>query len=121
MLIDLSEKVDLTLQQGATTELRLTWADENRNPIDLTGYSVELNISAAHRRPPAWSWRNQVNRARVINAENGEIQIAILPDTTLEFGQLEQLVYDVTLEASTGRRTTIMAGSIRIRQKAGAA
>lgn len=38
---------DITIEAGATFQLRVTWRDPNDNPIDLTGYSARMKVKNA--------------------------------------------------------------------------
>lgn len=117
MLIDLPEPVDIGIKQGDFFRRTLIVKDATNNPINLTGYSVELNISAARRREPSWTWRNH-QYISITDAVNGEIDMRIHPWVTREWAQLEQLAYEVVVESAAGDRTTILTGTLRVRLEA---
>jgi hypothetical protein len=35
---------DITIEQGVTFQLNLTWKDSNDAPVDLTGYSARMQV-----------------------------------------------------------------------------
>jgi len=39
---------DITIEQGATFQLNLTWKDSNGSPINLTGYSARMQVRESY-------------------------------------------------------------------------
>lgn len=40
-------KYSFVIEQGATTKFQIDWADENGNPVDLTGYHARMQVRPA--------------------------------------------------------------------------
>ena len=45
---------DITIEQGATWRLQLTWQDSLGNPIDLTHYTARMQVREAYVSSGTW-------------------------------------------------------------------
>ena len=106
---DPSQNFPITLIQGATFIMSITWYDPDGNPVDLTGYSARM------------VWRGTVqdtgNPIIDLSTTNGLITISgslltftvpAATTTTLEDGQ--QMVYNLFITSPTNIVNPLMAG-----------
>lgn len=107
----MSNVYDLSIDQGATFQLLITWNDPSGNPIDLTGYTARMQI------------RPEVTSSTVIlemTTENGGITLGGVAGTisltksatdtaavTADSG-----VYDLELATADGIVTRLIQGSV---------
>ena len=97
--------LDITIQQGATFDITLTWQDANGTPIDLTGYTARMqireNIEDANfvveitTTPTA-------SGSIVLGGAAGTIQLIIPSDVTTGFTTWDEGVYDLEMISDAG-------------------
>lgn len=112
-------EIDLTnsraIEQGATyDELTLTWTDEAGVPINITGYTVEMDIKVnAAATTPLATLSSTTNDFTIIGA-SGEIRFTFTSDVTAAFN-FTRAVYDLFLIAGSGEPARRIAyGQVRV-------
>ena len=100
---------------GGTFNPLLTWTDSSGNPINLTGYSVAMDIAPyAGSNFPIATLTNG-NGISISNATAGQIQISMLPAQTITFNP-QNAVFDLQLTSSGGEVDYLLQGNIVIQQ-----
>jgi hypothetical protein len=103
---------DITIEQGATFQLSITWKDADDNPIDLTGYTARMQVRRRHRaEDPALLSLTTENGAITLGGAAGTISIVASATSTDDL-PAKPCVYDIEL---------ISPGSIVYRVLEGAA
>lgn len=108
---------DLTIQQGATFELRFAIQDDSDDPIDLSGFSARMQIRVAHGAEEALvALDTQSLGGIAITTELGEIVVSIHANET---AQLPAVVgrYDFKLIEPGGTVVRLIEGIATITPK----
>ncbi len=113
-------EIDLTnaraIEQGATyDELTLTWSDALGVPINITGYTVEMDIKTnAASTTPLATLSSTTGDFNIVGA-SGEIQFTFTSDVTAAF-TFTRAVYDLFLIAGGGGEPArrIAYGQVRV-------
>ena len=102
--------LNLTIEQGATFTYQLIWKDEDSNPIDLTGYTAEMQV----RQP-----LDSSTKLLELTTSNGGITLGSTAGTVnllYEAGStalltFDKAVYDLELTSGT-EITRLVSGQI---------
>lgn len=101
--------------QGATFYVPISWADENLDPIDLTGYEIRMRVKTSKSASVSIIELTTGNgRAELTDAENGEFLLQI-DDADTEVLEAGRYRYDLELEAPGGFVTRLLQGRFRVR------
>lgn len=103
-------RLDLTIQQGATFSLQLTFADGNGDPIDLTGYAgaAEVRTSYDAATPVA------TLSVAVTDPTNGVMTLSLTAAQTAALTAPSGGVWDLLLTTPTGDKFRVLEGNVRI-------
>ena len=97
-----SEQLTLTIEQGATFDITLTWKDENDVLIDLTGYSARMQIRSTISAAASLHELTDSNGGIVLGDAAGTIQLLITAaDTAALAFPGKSAVYDLELVNGT--------------------
>lgn len=107
----MSNVYDLSIDQGATFQLLITWNDPSGTPINLTGYTARMQI-----RPTQPSSTIVLE----LTTENGGITLGGLAGTISLFASAtataaitaDSGVYDLELASAGGIVTRLLQGSV---------
>jgi hypothetical protein len=101
---------DIVIVTGATFTLNLLYQDENANPINLTGYTAEMQVRADYSTPdpPMLDWTS-TSGAIVLGGALGTIAITGSAETTATATGVSG-VYDVVLTGSGGAPVVRLIG-----------
>jgi hypothetical protein len=102
---------DLTVEQGTTWSIQITWKDEDEDPINLTGYTARMHI-----RP------NQKSTTKVeLTTENGRIALGGAAGTitlTIPVTETRKLtqdgIYDLEVISGGGLVTRLLEGRVDV-------
>lgn len=113
----MAEKLNIVIDQGATFPLYVEYKDPDGDPIDLTGYSVRMQI----RQTPTATTKlldfdsDDLDAGMTIGDldETGVVDIAIAPSVTsgLAFNSAE---WDLVIESPSGVVTRLVQGKASV-------
>lgn len=108
--------LDIVIEQGATFQKKLTWADDinfpaSGNPIDITGYTARMHLREEKDSPdPPIIALTDSNGRITIGGANGEIDLFI-DDADTEALTIESGFYDLEVESPAGIVTRLIEGT----------
>jgi hypothetical protein len=109
---------NITLEQGATFEKTLLWADSSVNPptpINLTGYTARMQVRRYAGAPDADKVVDIASGSGItLGGAAGTIAISIPSATTAAIPAGFQGVYDLELVSGTGKVTRLVQGSVAV-------
>lgn len=103
--------LDLVIEQGATYKRVIEYVDENDSPIDLTGYTVRMQIRNNHITNDIILELTDLYIS-ITDALNGEITINIPANITATLPSILG-VYDIEIEL-TGDVERLLQGTVQI-------
>ena len=109
----MSGQWNLTIDQGATFDVTLTWRDEAGSPVDLSGYTARAQI------------RSQVTSATplvdltvgdgiTLGGGAGTIRLVIDDTDTAALPAPFDGVWDLEVESGSGVVTRLLAGTVTV-------
>lgn len=105
----------ITVEQGATWTLELTYTHADGTPVDLTGYTARMQLRRTYDSTPVAELTTS-NGGILLGSTNGTVSLhmsaavtAAIPTATSCDGQVEYL-YDLELESPGGVVTRLMQG-----------
>lgn len=103
---------NFTLDQGSTWTLRIVYENPNSTPINLTGYTAEMQIRKKADSPTAVLTLSTGGNGIVITPLLGRLDLTATDEQT---GAIEPglYVYDLELDSS-GVRTRLIQGSVTV-------
>lgn len=91
---------NLTIEQGATYRLTITWQDSEGNPVDdLTGWTVRMQIRKAQNVAPILTLTSAAEFT--IDGPNAKVSLRISPAQTNTLSS-EKYLYDVEFVTPDG-------------------
>lgn len=102
---------DLQMRTNETFILHLEYTDPNDLPIDLTGYTVRMQV----RNKPGGTVildSDDAGGSTVIDGPMGQIDVAFSLPTMLAV-TADQGVYDVAMTAADGRVDVLVEGTVK--------
>lgn len=110
----------LRIEQGATLALSLVWADENGDPVDLTGATARAQVRAGARK----GGRNYVSGAEPLasltcaipDPEEGRITVGLTAEETADL-DFDGGVWDLEIELPGGTVRRILEGAAVLAQE----
>jgi len=105
-----AKKLDITIEQGATFVMNLTWTSPAGTPVNLTGYTAKMQARLKHSSATALATFNTADATITLGGSAGTIAVsgpaALTGITKPVYG-----VYDLELtETSTGKVTRLLEG-----------
>lgn len=101
-----------TMEQGARFVRTLTYKNEDGQPIDLTGYSVRMDIRGGKSKSATLIHDlATAGDISITDAAGGEVTVDIPDETTAGFS-FGTAFHDVELEDSAGNVTRLVQGKI---------
>lgn len=104
---------DITIEQGATFSLVLTWKDENGALINLTGFSARMQIRENVESEDVIASLATSGSGIVLGGALGTITITIDAAITATIRQTFA-VYDLELQSASGVVTRLVQGAVTI-------
>lgn len=106
--------LDLTIQQGATYKLILTWKDSSGTPIDLTNYVALMDVAPLEGGGANLASWGTVSGEIVLGGSAGTITLTLPPATTAAYTWTSGN-YDLKMTNSVGGAVTyIIAGQVNV-------
>ena len=115
-------KYNLTIEQGTTLNLDLTYRDSDNNPIDLTGYSAKMQIKSdyADKNPKTYltlsSSLNADNTGLTLGGASGSINIFVSAPSSSAIN-FDSAVYDLEITSITGLVTRLLEGNVKLNRE----
>lgn len=106
-------KKNITIEQGATFKLVLTWKDSKSRPINLTGYSARLQVRAALGDAAVLIDASTANGKIVLGTTNGLITVTLTDEETQAL-TFQSGVYDLKVTPPDGASVRLMQGSVTL-------
>jgi hypothetical protein len=108
-----AETHNITIEQGATFRLNITWNDSNGSPINLTGYTARMQVRKKHTSPdpPLLTFTTE-NGAITLGGAAGTIAVVGLATLTDDV-DVKTGVYDLELVNGT-EVTRLIEGAVTI-------
>lgn len=110
----MSGRYDLTVEQGATFGLSLTWKDAAGTPIDLTGYSARAHIRSMTQSASTLLEMTTANSRIVLGGPAGTIVLSASSAVTAALAAPIDAVWDLELESGAGTVTRLLEGNVHI-------
>lgn len=104
---------NLTIEQGATWSLPITWTDQNNNPINLTNYTASMQIRSAIGGT-VFASLNTTNGYVSLGGTAGTITLTLPPSVTSNMPPTTGGVYDLFLSTSGGTVTRLLTGTVTV-------
>lgn len=116
-------RYDITLESGATFDLPLSWVDANSTPVNLTGYSAEMQVREAPRSAIVLRFSSDLSSGGFIflsgdaenfsDGENGNLRLFMTSANTSNLSRFSGR-YDLELTSPGGYTTRLLEGQFRI-------
>lgn len=87
---------DITIEQGATFTLSLTWKDSTGAPVNITGYTARMQVRENYESESTLVSLTSSGGDIVLGGALGTIAITIAASVT-QLLQLDEAVYDLEL------------------------
>ena len=108
----MSGKYDITILQGETFSLTMTWKDSDGVVVPVTGYSARMQIR--RRKTSSTTELSLTSSAGItLGGAAGTILIEISDTDTAALAFFEG-VYDLELESASGIVTRLLEGSVKL-------
>lgn len=109
----LGNRFDITINQGATFELTVTWKDSTGAAINLTGYSARMQVRETYSS--ASTIVSLTNGSGItLGGAAGTIAILISATTTAALTAPFSGVYDLELVSAGGVVTRLLQGAATV-------
>ena len=109
----LGNNFDITINQGATFELTITWKDSAGTAINLTGYSARMQVRETYSSTT--SVVSLTNGSGItLGGSAGTIAIVISATTTAALTAPFSGVYDLELVSAGGVVTRLLQGAATV-------
>lgn len=79
---------DIVVEQGATFDIQMDWIDENKNLIDMTGWTAALQVRA-FAKATTLLFEMTTENGRIDLSQHGVIRLFIHKDDTAALGFTE--------------------------------
>lgn len=101
---------DITIDQGATFELGLTWTDNAAVPVDMTGATARMMVRRRHKDDTVLLSLTSASGI-TINVATGRIDVVATATLTAALPAPLTGVYDLEVEFDTGRVVRLVQGA----------
>lgn len=107
-----AKQLDITIEQGATFVMNVTWQDSTGTPIDLTGFTAKMQARYKYSDPAPLVTFSTADDTITLGGVEGTIAIAgLAPLPALT--DVKTGVYDLELtDPSTGKITRLLQGKV---------
>jgi hypothetical protein len=105
-----AKKLDITLEQGATFVMSVTWTDPAGVPVDLTAYTAKMQARWRYSDPTTLASFSTEDGTIALGGEAGTIEVSGIPEMC---GVVKpgQGVYDLELtDTVTGKVSRLLQG-----------
>ena len=109
-----AKKLDITLEQGATFVMNITWQNSDGTPVNLTGYTAKMQVRYKYSDAAALATFTTSDSTITLGGALGTIAVsgmAALPGLT----EQKSGVYDLELtETATSKVTRLLQGAVTL-------
>ena len=107
---------DFEIDQGAYWSQLLLWEDQDKNPIDLDGYSAAMEIrqNVGDADPPLVSLTSAPSGGITLGGQDGTILLEIEADVTATLPAYSKCFYDLNLDPGDGRIKRLIRGVMTV-------
>ena len=102
-------EINDTITQGDSFVLSITYTDSNNNPIDLTGYTANMEVRDKPGGKILCASATIGNGITIPNPALGVIEVNIPPSMTNNF-VIPRSAYQIQVTSNNGTATTIASG-----------
>jgi hypothetical protein len=106
----------ITIEQGSTFSLPLTWKDALGSLVNLTGYTARLYVREEVESPAPFITLTTENGGITLGGAAGTITLLMSATTTAALAQTKG-VYDLELISGSGVVTRLLEGIVVIRKE----
>lgn len=106
----MTERYDMTCDQGATFIREITLTDDQGNPLNYTGYTAEMQIRKSHSDPVSVLDVNTTNGRVTVSGAIGLFRILISDEDTSALVP-RTYVYDLLAVSPEGTKDRILEGN----------
>lgn len=104
--------LNLTLPQGGTWEVSLTYKASNGTPVNLSGYTARMQVRSSYSSPTAVL--SLTDTAGItLGGADGTVQIAVSATTSATI-EAAQYVYDLEVVSGGGTVTRLVQGTFTV-------
>jgi hypothetical protein len=108
----------ITIVQGDDFYFPITYSDQYGNPINLSGYSAEMQVrGTVNSNNPPLIDVSTANGYIVIVPATGAVNITIPHSMTVSLPSNSNAVYDVVITSVVGFQTRIIFGNVYIPER----
>ena len=104
---------DITIDQGASFALTLTYTDATGAAVNLTGYSARMQVRSDYASPDALIDASTTNGMIALGGSLGTVAVTI-PYATTAALSVSSGVYDLVLTSPSGTRDRILSGRVTV-------
>lgn len=106
----MADKLNLSIDAGATFSIVVTWKDPNGTPIDLTGYSARMKLKDTYGGNTLVSLTD--SDGITLGGSAGTVTVTISDSQTAAIGGTDHTkgVYDLEVESAGGVTTRLLEG-----------
>ena len=112
-MASVSASGDITIDQGATFALTLTYTDASGTAINLTGYSARMQVRSDYGSSDTPIDASTANGMITLGGTLGTVSVAI-PYAATAALSISAGVYDLVLTSSSGTRDRILSGKVTV-------
>lgn len=106
-------RFDLLVEQGATFHREVLWHDIDERPVDLTGYTAQMQVRASVKSRDVMLELSTANGLIVLYPALGKL-VLYIPATATNALPSKRAVYDLELTSPSGVVTRLLEGSFHI-------
>jgi hypothetical protein len=107
------QKINLTIEQGATFRYKFAWVDAKKRAINLTGYTARMQIRATVDSVPILVELTTSNGGLILNEIGGIVSLYISSIQTSALSWTKG-VYDIELVSPNSDVYRMVSGSVTV-------
>lgn len=104
---------DITIVQGATLDLTLTWKDPDGSPVNLTGASARMNVRESTASSVTLLSLTTADGRITLGGVAGTIRLLLSAAVTATLSWTWG-VYDLEIELAAGQVTRLLKGRVTV-------
>ncbi|CAB4122175.1 hypothetical protein UFOVP26_109 [uncultured Caudovirales phage] len=107
------QKINLTIEQGATFRYKFAWVDTKKRAINLTGYTARMQIRATVEDVAILAELTTSNGGLVVSEISGIVSL-LMSDTQTSAFNWTKGVYDIELISPNSEVYRMVSGSVTV-------
>jgi hypothetical protein len=113
----------ISVEQGSTFELLLTWSNSDSSLVDLTGYQAKLHVVTDYvNKTSLWEFNSETGGSSgtslVLGGAAGTIAISAT-DTAVNALNFPNGIYDLLVKAPNSTVVKILKGTLKVNRGVG--